>query len=111
MKYAHLDRLRDDDDEDLLRANSVSVHVRVWTGGGGYEASLPGFPGIIVFRTLEDTEPLRRTLQRHLDGLANSAAATFLEGVVRKDPRKSDYVMITLRAPGVIVSEVLKNGS
>lgn len=107
MKYAHLDRLRDDD-EDLLRATSITIHVRVWRGGGGYEASVPGYSGIIGFKSVDDVEPLRRTLQRHLDNLTNSAAAEFLETATRlmMNPL-AEKVSITLRAPGAVVSEVL----
>lgn len=107
MKYAHLDRLRDDE-EELLRATSVTIHVRVWPGGGGYEASVPGYSGLIGFRTLEDLEPLRRTLQRHLDGLTNSAAALFLHETCRI-PEKGARVGVLLRAPSIVVLEALKD--
>ena len=70
---AALDRLSEDDTE-AVQPETVTVRVL----DDGLVLRVPGLPLAVARPDCGSLEPLRRYLQRHLDGLRNSEAAALL---------------------------------
>ncbi len=98
MKYAHLNRLINEDDDELC-AVDVEIHVH----RKGASAAVPGFTGQFQVKG-DDLSVVKRTLQRHVDCLTNAEAADFIETNHKK--AGGSAVKVLVRVPKIILVEV-----
>lgn len=105
MKYAHLDHITDDMDDEDLHPTVTDVHVHLRVVAGGKEANIPGCPDLFFLRQDSDLERVRKRIQAHIDNLSNSDAARFLAH--NRKRMNKDSVRMTVRVPKAILNEVM----
>lgn len=98
MKYEYLNRLINEEDEELR-----AVEVEIFISRKGSSASVPGYAGQFQVPG-KDLSPLRKMLQRYVDSMTNAEAADFIETNHKKSQRSE--VKVIVRVPKIILVEV-----
>lgn len=103
MKYDHLNRLINDDDDELC-----AIDVPIFVHRKGTSAAVPGYTGQFQVKG-DDLSLVRKTLQRHVDALTNSDAAHFIE--LNHKKAAGSAVKVLVRVPKIIFVEVQREQS